>query len=209
MTSFLKLGYFFLGRIVFHSFVSCVKMTDLCARKSISIIQQTPISCQRLFLLLLITKSFANVVVVHYRCSIFRKISVSFLALFFARVCFCVLLLLRLKYIESAQLRVEYSIYSYRTYDTDTAEKSIFNVCQVSAEYLFHLVTFFVVRAPTRLTYQYYSTWVSKQVRYSQRISNYVINVALFSFSWDVWLMEHKISDLCFVNLRGKLDWLR
>lgn len=152
MISFLKPEYFFLGRIVFYPFVLCVKMTDLYARKSISIIQQTPISCQRLFLLLLITESFANVVVVHYRCSIFRKISVSFLALFFAQVCFCVLLLLRLKYIESAQLRVEYSIYPYRTYDTDTAEKSIFNVCQVSAEYLFRLVTFFVVRAPTRLT---------------------------------------------------------
>lgn len=35
------------------------------------------------------------------------------------------------KYIESAQLRVEYSIYSCGARDTDTTEKSISSMCQV------------------------------------------------------------------------------
>lgn len=75
----------------------------------------------------------------------------SFPVLFFARVYFCVLLLFRLKYIESAQLWVEYSIYSYRTipYDTDTVEKSISSVCQMSADFFHVVASFFVARRPS------------------------------------------------------------
>lgn len=119
---------------------------------------------------------FANVVAAHCRCSIFRKISASVARPCFSREqCTVFLCVSRafLPFVSSLlaavwniskvpRLRVECSIYSYRAYDTDTAEKSISSACQVPAEFLPCYRVFLCCRFAANLMHQYYLALESK-----------------------------------------------